>query len=188
MRRAARTGSSCSQTTMTRHPARLSRASVSWSRRLTAANFAIHQSVLARGTDAWIGHACHQQPRMSTATSALVKATSTVRRVPFKTGTCVRYRSPRLCSSRRTASSGPVSCRRCSISRTRSRGDGGSICGVCGIDPPCPGQSARTQLPSVLRNCHLCCAGRGRLRVTSLRSGSLPERPLTIRGACAPSR
>jgi hypothetical protein len=82
IRRAATTGSSCSQTRTTCQPSSANRRSVSRSRISFLRSLSLHQAAFAFGLVRWIGHECQKQPSTITATRAGPKTMSALRRRP----------------------------------------------------------------------------------------------------------
>lgn len=128
MRRAADSGSSCSQTRMTLHPALPRRASVSRSRLTFAASLSLHHAAFDLGAEPCSGQPCQKHPSTKTATRARVKTRSARRRSPGIGWQSTRYRSPSPCTRRRMIISGAVSRRLwLSIRRRMTSDDAGGL-------------------------------------------------------------
>lgn len=125
-RSAASVTSSCSHTRRLSHPATASSASTLRSRSTFAESLAFHHCALFFGAVACSGHPCQKQPSTNTATRDGPKTTSARLRIPRSGDMSTRYLTPRACNSRRSASSGLVSRRRCLRSRPRTASDNGS--------------------------------------------------------------
>ena len=124
-RLAARTGSSCSHTRTTRHPAARRRRVVSASRLRFASILARHHSRFTFGHVACFEHPCQKHPSTNTASRARAKVRSARRRVPG-TPWSTRKRRPRLCRTDRSASSQGVSRRSVAFIRRRTAADDAS--------------------------------------------------------------
>lgn len=123
---AATSGGSCSHTRRTCQPALSSIWSVSRSRCTLRSSFSCHQSALFLGDVPCSGQRCQKHPSTNTARRALVNTTSARRRTPGNGARSTRYRSPRACSSRRSANSGAVSRERCRRNRLRTASELGA--------------------------------------------------------------
>lgn len=99
----------CSQKRRTPYPSSTNALSVPRSRFRVAAIFACHQSRLFTGMVRCCVHPCQKHPSTKITTRALLKKISARLLGRPGIGTSTRYLRPRLCSSRRKASSGAVS-------------------------------------------------------------------------------
>ncbi len=96
------------------------------SRSLFALSLALHHSAFAFGATPWSGQPCQKHPSIWTAIRALV---NTMSGRPGRFPMFTLKRSPRRCSSLRTAISGPVStvfCRDMKVDTRRLDGAGRS--------------------------------------------------------------
>ena len=116
---AAVSGSSCSHTRTTTHPASSSAASIRLSRAMFASILWRQKRSFFLGQVAWSGQPCQKQPLTYTATRGPRKARSALVRRPGTGLWSFRYRSPRANKIRRMASSAAVSV--CRVRRIRRR-------------------------------------------------------------------
>ena len=123
---AATSISSCSHTRIGSHPARVSRSSVSLSRRLLPSIFSLHQSALALGHVACSSQPCQKQPLTKTATLAPGKMMSACLLMLGSGRRCIRKRRPCRCNADLRARSGPVSLRRWRCIRPLTPGEEGT--------------------------------------------------------------
>ena len=119
MRSAAASGTSCSHTRTTTHPASSNAASILLSRATFASILWRQKLSFFLGQVAWSGQPCQKQPLTYTATRGPRKARSAFVSWPRSGLWSFRYRSPRANRIRRIASSAAVSV--CLIRRIRRR-------------------------------------------------------------------